>query len=66
MTSTTDDALRELVALKRLHDKIEAAEADGGVNFVDGKPLPFAKDEYEKRKAAAWAAAFELVDGVAT
>lgn len=57
-----EGALRELVELKRLHDSIVAAEADGGLNFVDGKPLPFARDDYEKRKVSAWAAAFRLVD----
>lgn len=55
------EVLRELVALKRIHDKIEAAEADGGENFVDGVPMPFAKDDYDRRKAAAWTAAFQLV-----
>jgi hypothetical protein len=53
--------LRELVSLKRLHDKIEAAEASGTENFVDGQPLPFAKDDYTKRKAVAWAAAATIV-----
>ena len=55
--------LRELVALKRLHDAIEAAEAKGTENFVEGKPLPFAKDEYQARKSAAWEKAFELAGG---
>lgn len=59
------DILTELVALKRLHDAIEAAEAQGTVNFVEGKPLPFARDEYEQRKARAWDAAFALVDAPA-
>jgi hypothetical protein len=55
------DTLRELVALKRLHDAIEATEAKGSSNFVDNKPLPFARDEYEQRKAKAWADARALV-----
>jgi hypothetical protein len=58
--------LRELVALKRLHDKIEAAEAKGIENFVDDVPLYAAKDDYERRKAIAWGVAFNLVDGAAS
>lgn len=59
----TAEVLRELVAVKRLHDAIEAAEAKGTENFIGDKPLPFAQDEYEQRKTAAWAAAFALADG---
>lgn len=55
--------LRELVALKRMHDAIEAAEVDGATNFVDSKPLPFVKDDYARRKGPAWEAAFKLADG---
>lgn len=53
--------LRELVALKDLHDAIEAIEAEGTHNFINGTPLPFAKDEYAKRKAIAWDAARKLL-----
>lgn len=58
------EILRKLVALKRLHDQIESAERSGDSNFIEGRPLPFARDEYDKRKAVAWAAAFEIVDGI--
>jgi hypothetical protein len=54
-------ALRELVALKRLQDRIEAAEA-AHQNFVGDVALPIVVDEYNARKLVAWAAAFEIVD----
>jgi hypothetical protein len=58
---TPISVLRELVALKNLHDAIEAIEAEGTQNFVDGKALPFAKDDYAARKARAWQVAARVV-----
>lgn len=47
-------ALRELVALEQLRQRIEAAERSAASNFVDGVPLPLVKDRYAQRAALAW------------
>ncbi len=53
--------LRELVALKRMHDAVD------GLYVPPGSVPPWSttklREEYERRKPAAWAAAFKHADG---
>ena len=63
-------ALAELVALKRLKDDIERWVRDERTGQQWPQMQPYARrmeavDEYKRRKPAAWAVAFALVDAAA-
>lgn len=52
---TTDelaDALRELVRLKDLHDRID--DADKGVTYIHPRELADMRDDYRENKPKAW------------
>lgn len=53
--------VRELIDVRNLRERIDVAERQGVINFVDGKAIPLLKDDLAKREVAAWRAAFDFV-----
>jgi nucleoside phosphorylase len=57
-------ALAELVDLKRLIARVDETRLEGGLRVpaMNIAEADAAREEYQRRKPAAWARAFEIVD----